>query len=966
MRQITRTLRILSLALIATTLAGLPLPRLLAQTATPGTPSNPPAESSTAGAKFSYLDETLPNGLRVIALEDFSTPVVAVQVWYHVGSKNENPARQGFAHMFEHMMFRGTDRLGPKDHFELIRKVGGDNNAYTSFDQTVYIQKLPANQLELALYLEAERMAFLKIDQTSFDTERAVVEEERRQGLNAPYGTALERILPQIYKQHPYQWTPIGKIPHLRQASVDELARFWETYYTPNNATLVVVGAVKKEEVLEQANRFFGWIPKGDPAPQVTINEPPQTEPREIRISEPKGPVTILGKAYRTVPMAHPDAVALDVLAAILGQGESSRMYKTFVRDKDLAVAAIAEGFSLEQDGLIGAGVVLKPFGKASQTDVLKLIQDELDSIKSAGVTPAELEKAKLNLLKSKVGEAQTVESRAQLLGTYAVLYNDLPRINRRFDEIRAVTADDVKRVANTYLVDSRLNTIIIEPGGFGELLKAVAKGTDDGPPAAKVQGNPTPERRGPKATAVRPGNFPTTAPVAKVLEDFPNPATSEKTLPNGLKVVVVPRNQIPLVTMTLGIKQGAFSEDPATPGVASTAASLITQGTQNFTSKQLAEELERHAISLGGSVGADVGAISASALTEQAERAVKLLAEVVLRPTFPQPEFKQAIDQAITGLSVSEQNPKYLADRELRKRVFGPDHPYGRSAAGEAGDLKKLTRDQLAAWWSANVRPDTTVLYFAGDITPDAAFNLATQFFGDWNPAGDKPVATMPPAPARQNTTIYLVDKPGLVQSEIRMGQIAINRTDARWSTARVLTQIFGGSFDSRLNDAVRVKKGLTYAIFGVYRPQRDAGSLEISTFTKTQTTAQTVEAILAEVVRMKVDPIETKELSIAKSYLIGSFAGDRETPQDTINDLWMMQYTNLPKTYLKDSLAGVARTEESDIRQLAADLLDEKQLTVVVVGDASKIKADLEKIAKVVVVNEKPTSVTPVTPKP
>ncbi len=211
--------------------------------------------------RFDYQSMTLDNGLQVISLEDFSCPIVAVHLWYHVGSKDEDPERQGFAHMFEHMMFRGTDRLGSTDHFDFIRQTGGTCNAYTTFDQTVYTQTLPANQLNLALWLEAERMSMLKIDQDAFDTERKVVEEERRMGINRPYGKLLEKVLPHIFPDHPYRWSTIGSIPHLRSASVPELREFWTKYYVPNNATLVVVGAVKHGEVQQLAQRNFGWIP---------------------------------------------------------------------------------------------------------------------------------------------------------------------------------------------------------------------------------------------------------------------------------------------------------------------------------------------------------------------------------------------------------------------------------------------------------------------------------------------------------------------------------------------------------------------------------------------------------------------------------------------------------------------------------------------------------------------------------
>jgi zinc protease len=916
-----------------------------------------PLARAQEDAKFNYAEKTLSNGLKVVALEDFGTPIVAVQVWYHVGSKNENPERQGFAHMFEHMMFRGTDKLGPKGHMELIRQVGGDCNAYTFFDQTVYVEKLPSNQLDLALWLEAERMAFLKIDQDSFSTERSVVEEERRQGINGPYGTVLEKVLPQVFGQHPYRWAPIGQIPHLRKASVDELARFWETYYVPNNATLVVVGAVKKEDVFAKAEKLLSWVPRGKDVQQVTYREPQQTEPKVIQISEPKGPLTITGVGFRTVPMNSPDAPALEVLGTILGSGESSRLYQLLVKQKDIATAAESATFTLEQDGIFGAFAVLKPMGGYKKDEVLKLISGEIDRLKTEPVSAEELEKAKLNLVKSQVIEAQTVENRAKLLGTYAVLYGDLSRINTRFDEIRNVTAADLQRVANTYLIPSHQDTLIVEPAGFGEMLKSMSsKGQDEGPPASRPAGNPSPARQGPKATAVRPASFPTTAPVAPVLDTVPDFASAEKVLPNGLKVVVLPNRQIPLVTLTLGIKSGSATETPGHFGEASMAANLLTQGTAHYDAKALADELDRHAISLGGSAGTDVSSVDASCLPDQADLAGKLFAEVLLRPTFPEKEFEQAREQELSGLSVSEQNPKFLAGRELNKAVYG-DHPYGRSTSAE--DVKAIKRENVAAWWSTHVRPDNSVLYVAGDMTPEAAFALAEKYLGDWRATGEAPVAPKAALPERHETTIYLIDKPGLVQSEIRFGELSINRQDPRWPAARVLTQIFGGQFGSRLMETVRIKKGLTYGIYGGFQPQKDAGLLEIETFSKTPTTAETIAATIDEIKRMKSDPIEPQELTTAKNFLVGSFASRRETPQDLIGELWLIEYSVLPKDFTNRVLSGTARTEESDVRALARDQMDEKNLTIVVVGDAKKVRADLEKIAKVVVVKPDGTPV-------
>ncbi|MHC4846702.1 MAG: M16 family metallopeptidase, partial [Planctomycetota bacterium] len=301
--------------------------------------------------RLAFEETVLENGLRVVSLEDHSAPIVAVQLWYHVGSKDEDPERQGFAHMFEHMMFRGTDRLGPKDHFDYIRRTGGNANAYTSFDQTVYVQELPSNQLEMVLWLEAERMSALKIDEGGFATERKVVEEERRLGLNQPFGDVLEKLLTALFTEHPYRWSPIGQIEHLRASTADDIQKFWDTYYVPNNATLVVVGDVTHDEVRRLAHRSFGWIPRCDDPPRVTVVEPEQTELRKVTIKPENGPVPIAGVSFQAVPDGHPDAVALNLLMSIIGGGESSRLYIDMVRRKEVAVMGMGLYAGLEQAG---------------------------------------------------------------------------------------------------------------------------------------------------------------------------------------------------------------------------------------------------------------------------------------------------------------------------------------------------------------------------------------------------------------------------------------------------------------------------------------------------------------------------------------------------------------------------------------------------------------------------------------
>lgn len=928
-----------------------------------------PASLLAADRRYDYQRKVLDNGLTVLSLEDHSCPIVAVQVWYHVGSKDEDPQRQGFAHMFEHMMFRGTDRLTAEDHFNYIRRTGGDCNAYTAFDNTTYVNELPSNQLELALWLEAERMAFLRIDEEGFYQERKVVEEERRMSsLNTPYGTVPEKLLDHLYKVHPYRWTPIGQIPHLRAATIDELQAFWDKFYVPANATLVVVGDATHAQIHDLAKKYFGWLPKCPTAARVTVKEPPQTEKKSVTIPEKKGPVPIIGLVFRGLPQTHPDKLALDMLMNILGGGESSRIYKDLVKDQKICQVAVGGAVSFEDDGLFGAGAVLMPWGDKQK--VLDAIRVHLDKAKAEQVTPKELEKIKNQYLRSAVTESLTAASKASLLGSAQVLEGDAEEANRSLEKIRAVTADDLLRVAQKYMTKENENVVVVQPkmGGLGALFGGKEDDVDEGAAAlVKPETNRVAKRGGLREDLKRPASFPEKPPQAAILESIPEPKFEEGKLTNGLRVVVVPNHEVPFVTVTLGSLHGSWTE--AKPGSATMACGMITKGSAGHTAAEMAEELEFNAVSLGADAGMDTSTVDASCVTEKLPLAMKLLAEVVTTPTFPDDEFNVMRQQAVMGMMVANKTPEYVAERQLRQRLFG-SHPYSRTPSGELPDVQALTTADLKEWWTRYIRPETCVLYVAGDVQPSEVFSLAQQNLGPWKTEGQPLTPEMPKMPEPGETHIYLVDRPGSVQSQIRVGHLGITRHNPEYYNSRVLSTIFGGGFNSRLNKAIRVDKGLTYGAGGGLSPMRFAGSFRVSTFTKNPTTSDTVKVILDEINKIRTEQVTADELDMARSYIVGGFAGDRETPQAVVGDLWLIEREKLPKDYLKRYLAGVKNATQEAVLSAAQHLIHPDKLTIVVVGEAKKIKEDLEKIAPVTVIHEEepaePQAPTPAVPEP
>lgn len=896
-----------------------------------------------AQRQFDFEETVLDNGLRVVTLEDHSAPIVSVQVWYHVGAKNENPNRQGFAHMFEHMMFRGTELTGPEEHFAYIRQTGGWVNAFTSFDYTAYVNTLPNNQLDLALWLEAERMLFLDVSQEGFDTERAVVEEERRQDLNEPYGTVFERLMPVIYKEHPYRWLPIGKIAHLRAANLDELKHFWDTYYVPSNATLVIVGAVSHEEALDSAKKYFEWIPKMETPQGVTIKEPKQEAPREVVIEERVGSVPLVRYAYRGVPAAHEDTVPLKLMVSILGGGESSRIYQDLVKEQKICQEAYAYLWDLEQDGMFFIGAELAQDGDMNPDPALAALTKQIEMLKSGGVTQRELDKARNQMLRGIVTQQLKVYYKAQAIGTAAIDQGDPNWLNAQLAAINAVTPEDIQRVAKQYCVDSGRTTMLVKPNPDFEY-----DPTAGSEPAAYTP----PDREFQKDGITRPEGFPREAPMNDLLEGLPEVPTVEKVLPNGLKVVVVPNDEVPFTTITLGLKYGAWAESPETPGVASMALNMIDKGTENYSAAELAEKVDFNALTLGGSANADVASISATALADKLPLAVELLAEVLLRPTFPEDELAVLSEQLKNNLAVQQKDPRSMAGRELDRQLYG-DHPYSRAVTGELEDVGNLTRDAILKWWGDFVRPDSAVLYVAGDVTADEAFALAEENLGEWTAEGNAPGVTVPAPPEAKPTRIVLVDVPGAVQSQIRVGQLSLNRHNPDYHKSRVFTQIFGGSFNSRLNRVIRVERGLTYGAQGYFTGQRFNGRFLCSTFTKTESTGETVQAIFDVIQSMREEPPTADEINSAKSYLAGSFAEDLETPQDTVNYQWLIEYNGLPKDYLNQALQNYKSTDVDDIVRIAHDYIDTDNITVVVAGDASVVKESLEKIAPVTVVS-------------
>jgi predicted Zn-dependent peptidase len=428
------------------------------------TPALVPAERITRPPKLEYTTATLPNGLRVVLHEDHSTPIVHLELWYHVGSKDERPGRTGFAHLFEHMMFKGSKNVEPDQHPSWLTSIGGQANATTNEDTTIFWETVPAQYLPLVLWLEADRMASLRVDESIFKNEREVVKEERRMRVdNPPFGRLSEIIYEQIFTTHPYRFQTIGSMKDLEAASIDDVRDFYRTYYVPNNATLVLAGDFDSAEAMALIEKYLGRVPRGPDVPRQIPAEPPQLKERRVRIEE-SWPLPAVVVAHRVPADGDPDAYPMHIAAKILADGQSARIPKRLVYDDQIAMAAFGDAKIIEDPNLFTAVAVVQP-GRSPDAAAASLIA-EIERMRNEPVTPAELDRAKRQFARDYILNRDTVQQKSGVLAHAAVLHDDLGTADGEFDLFMKVTAEDVQRVARKYFAPETRNVISVMPRG--------------------------------------------------------------------------------------------------------------------------------------------------------------------------------------------------------------------------------------------------------------------------------------------------------------------------------------------------------------------------------------------------------------------------------------------------------------------------------------------------------------------
>jgi len=918
-----RTFRAAGLALFLTTSALVPAAVL------------PTAAAAAEVPPIKFTTRTLANGLKVYASVDRTTPNVSVQVWYGVGSKDDPQGRSGFAHLFEHLMFKATRNMPSETFDRLTEDVGGFNNASTADDFTDYYEVVPANHLERLLWAEADRMSTLVVDEAVFKSERDVVKEELRQRvLASPYGRLMALYLPQAsYTTHPYKRPGIGSIEELDAATVDDVRAFHRAYYRPDNATLIVVGNFDPRQLDAWVDKYFGALEKPDqPLPRVTVKEPPRTKAGVFDGYGPNVPLPAVVLSYQGVAASHPDAPALKVLDAILSAGKSSRLYNSLVYDKQVAVEAFSNADLPQDPGLFIVGAIMSSGHTVDEGEAALLA--EVKRLREAPPTAAELAEAKNELLTGALRERETIEGRASAIGYALAVTGDANTVNTELAQLQAVTAADVQRVARTYLGEDRRVTIRYRAESERP---AGEKAETPPPPPAKVA-----TYDGPiftlAAEAERQKPPPVADPVQPVL---PEPA--EKTLANGLRVVIARSSDLPLVTADLLVKTGAWADPPKLAGAANMMAGMLTEGTKTRSAQEIASQVEQLGASLSSGGGLESSSVTLNVTTDNLKPALAIMADVARNPAFAAEELERQREQALDGLRVAYQQPGDVAGLAAAPVVFGGT-PFGHATQGTPESLPRLKPEDLAKLHATWFRPDNAVLVLTGDISAEEGFALAEAAFGDWK----KPAAPLPPAPAitpRAEPRAVAIDIPGTGQASVNVLKPTIARTDPDYYPAIVAANVLGGGYSARLNQEIRIKRGLSYGASARLSTARTTGSLRAAAQTKNESAGQVLDLINAELKKLAEAPPAADELKARKSVLVGGYGRSLATSEGLAGILGNYALYGIPLDELSRYTAKVEAVDAGQVRAFASKAFDPANASVIVAGDAKAFAEDLKK---------------------
>ena len=865
---------------------------------------------------ISFEKHTLSNGLDVILHEDHNIPVVAVNVWYHVGSKDEEIGRTGFAHLFEHVMFEGSKHHN-SSHFDPLQKAGANLNGSTTPDRTNYWEDVPTNYLDLALWLESDRMGFLldALDQQRLDIQRDVVKNERRQSYeNRPYGMAHWHLQEALYPMpHPYHWMTIGSQEDLDAADLDDIKNFFKRFYTPSNASLAIAGDIDMGQALEMVNHYFGDLPPGEPVPRKGRHDSSLRGRIELEMRDSVTlPRTYI--AWPTPPEGDIDDAPLEIYQAIMSDGLTSRLHKSLVYEKQIAQSANMRYHSSE---IAGQCILSVTAAEGHELDEVEAAADaEMEMLLREPPTDEEITRVKNRIEASHFRQLARIGGfggRADQLNHYSVFSADPDLINTSLDKYMSVTREDVMRVAESVLGENQVRLRVLPEPTLSSATVTIDRTVMPPPKSEPVFNPPTPTRT---------------------------------KLSNGMGISVIEQRGMPIVAFGVLMDAGASRDPENLPGLAGFTAQMLPEGTTTKTSQEIAQAFEF----IGSRISADgrreYTLLSAETLTKHWPTGLELTADLVLNPNFPDHEIERVRREHLTELRRGKDEPNAVAEQLMAGLVFQSSSGYGHPLSGTEKSIAALTQDDIVSQFSRDYTPANANLIVVGDVSIDEVAKRAEAVFGRWK-GGPSANGRSVVEPSNGTATIYLVDRPGAPQSVIRALNTTIPRLHPDYLGLTLMNYAFGGQFSARLNQNLRQEKGYSYGYQSHVQWFRSSSLMLAGGSVQTEVTKESVFETLKEYNEVRGSrPISEEELENAKASVLRSFPANFERPGAIMGQVLQMVQFGLPDDYLQTVRANVEAVTLDDVHRITQELVRPDQLKILVVGDRQLIETGLRQL--------------------
>ena len=860
----------------------------------------------------------LDNGLTVIIHEDHKAPIVAVNIWYHVGSKNEEHGKTGFAHLFEHLMFNGSENYND-DYFKATEKLGATNlNGTTNVDRTNYFQNVPKNSLDSILWLESDRMGNLlgAITQEKLDEQRGVVQNEKRQGQNRPYGKAGEIQYKNIYPyNHPYSWTTIGSMEDLNNATLEDVHAWFKKYYGANNTVLVIAGDIDTKAVQKKVEHYFGAI---EPGPPLTKHESwvSKLTGSQRQVSYDRVSQTMMLKSWNIPGNSHIDTNYLDMVAAVLTSGKNSRLYKRLVYDQQLVSSVSAYTSAGEIAGTFEISAMIIPGVEEELVD--RIIAEELTKFLDKGPTKKELKRIKIQSFSGFVRGIETIGGfggKSDLLAGNYIYTGDPAYYKQELQWIKDASQNDLQNVSNTWLSDG-MYQLVVRP--FPSL---TAK-------ESAVDRSSVPD----------PGN----------IDDVSFENFQKATLDNGLKVIVASRSAVPVVQMQLSLDAGYATDQFARAGIAKLAMSMMDEGTRKRDALEINDEL----IMLGASVSTgsnlDTSFVSLSSLTSTLDESLNLFADVILNPSFPENELTRLRTQQLNAIRREQMSPNSMSLRVFPKLIYGENHAYSNplTGSGTLDSVQGITADHLKGFHKTWFKPNHATMIVVGDITMEEVLPKLTEQFSSWK-KGDIPQKNISQVAKRKKIDVFLIDRPGSEQSILLAGLIAPPKANPEEIANIAMNDVLGGGFTSRINMNLREDKHWSYGARTGFVSARGQRTFVVTTSVQSDKTKESIQEVMKEInAYLSDNPASQEELdnSITRSTL--TLPGRWETAGSVLGSLSQMVQYGLEDDYFDTYANKVKGLTIPQVRAAATKILQPESLVWVVVGDRQQVEAGLNEL--------------------